>query len=61
MVNKEKMKSAGYQYYISWENFHAGLGTTIKKGFPATSCSVKIHLRNLLKKKDTLNLKVEPL
>ena len=61
-MNKvNRYKAAGYTHYISWENYHKGLGMNVKKGFHTTADAVKIHLDALRRKKDTLNLKVEDL
>lgn len=64
VLNMDKVnryKAAGYTHYISWENYHKGLGMNVKKGFHTTADVVKIHLDALRRKKDTLNLKVEEL
>jgi hypothetical protein len=63
-LDKEKVnryKAAGYTHYISWEEFHKGLGMNVKKGFATTADAVQLHLKHLQRKKDTLNLKVEVL
>lgn len=61
MDTVNRYKAAGYTHYVSWEDFHKGLGMNVKRGFPTTADAVKIHLAALLRKKDTLNLKVEVL